>query len=76
MVIIAFVVARLRIVFIPAFVALLLATQLSPLDDRVERHGLPRWLGALLSLLLGVVIVGGIGGGVGIAAVRLTGRHA
>jgi len=63
-VIIAFVVARLRIVFIPAFVALLLATQLSPLVDRVERHGLPRWLGALLSLLLGVVIVGGIGAAV------------
>ena len=64
LVVVAFIVARLRIIFIPAFVALLLTTQLSPLVDRFERRGLPRWLGAQISLLLGVLIVGGIGAAV------------
>ncbi len=56
-VLLAFIVARLRILFLPAFVALLLTTQLSPLVDRLTRRGIPRWLSALASLILGVGVV-------------------
>ncbi len=60
LVVVAFVVARLRIVILPIFIALLLATQLTPLVNRAESRGLPRWLGAILSLVLGVAVVAGI----------------
>ncbi|HJN91912.1 MAG TPA: AI-2E family transporter [Dehalococcoidia bacterium] len=59
-VVLAFVVAKLRIVILPIFVSLLLATQLTPLVDRIQARGAPRWVGALLSLLLGGAIVAGI----------------
>jgi predicted PurR-regulated permease PerM len=59
-VILAFVVAKLRIVILPVFVALLLATQLTPIVDRIQDRGAPRWAGALISLLLGGAIVTGI----------------
>ena len=59
-VIVAYVVAQLRIIAIPCFVALLLATQLSPLVDRLEARWLPRWIAALLALLLGLTVVAGL----------------
>jgi len=59
-VVLAIIVAKLRIVILPVFVALLLATQLTPLVDRIQDRGAPRWVGALLSLLLGGAIVAGI----------------
>ena len=59
-VVIAYVVAQLRIIAIPCFVAVLLATQLSPLVDRLEARWLPRWIAALLALLLGLTVVAGL----------------
>jgi len=56
-VVVAFVVAKLRIIVVPAFVALLLCTQLTPVVDGLARRGAPRWLAAIGSLLLGVAIV-------------------
>ena len=61
---VAFVVAKLRIIVVPTFVAILLATQLSPLVDRVEAWGAPRWLAAIGSLVLGLAVLAGIGAAV------------
>ena len=59
-VVVAFIVAKLRIIAIPFFVGLLIATQLSPLVDRLEGHGAPRWLGALGALLVGLAVLVGL----------------
>ena len=59
-VVVAYVVAQLRIIAIPCFVAVLLATQLSPLVDRLEARWLPRWVAAMLALLLGLTVVAGL----------------
>ena len=59
-VVVAFIVAKLRIIAIPFFVGLLIATQLSPLVDWLERHGTARWLGALGALVLGLAVLGGL----------------
>src|SRR5689334_8230178 len=44
-------------VAIPLAIAAVLASILVPLTDRLERWHLPRWLGATLVLILGIVVV-------------------
>ncbi len=67
-VVLALLLWALRGVVIPIFVALLIATQVTPLTYRLQRRGLPRGASAAIGLLLtavflllvGVVIVGSI----------------
>lgn len=59
-VVIAFIVAKLRIIAIPFFVGMLVATQLVPLVDQLERYGSPRWLAALTALVLGGIVLAGL----------------
>jgi len=50
-------VSALRVLLIPALLAALLGSTFMPLTDRLERHGLKRWLATLLTILLIVAIV-------------------
>ncbi len=56
----AWFVSATRTIVIPFVVAVLLAALLSPLADRLERRGLPRWAGALLCTLLVVAVGAGL----------------
>lgn len=55
------VLALLSLVVIPLVAALLLAALLRPVAELLQRRGLPGPLSALLTLLLAVVILGGLG---------------
>ena len=59
-VLLAFVFARLRIVFLPIVIAILLATILAPLAARLVARSVPRAVAALASLLALLVVVGGM----------------
>ena len=60
-VVVALIVAKLRIVAIPLFVALLVATQLMYLVDWLAERGAPRWAGALGALVVGLAVLAGLG---------------
>ncbi len=53
-------VARLRLVVVPSFVALLLAAFLTPPVQRLQRLGLPAGLAAFLTMLATAAVIGGI----------------
>ena len=59
-VVVAFIVAKLRIIAIPFFVGLLVATQLVPVVDGMERRGAPRWAAALGALVLALAVLAGL----------------
>ena len=59
-VIVAYIVAQLRIIAIPFFVALLIATQLTPVVDWLQQRRIPRWIAALVALLLGLSVIAGL----------------
>ena len=59
--VVALIVARLRVVFIPAFVALLLATQLRLPVDWLHNRGLPRAAAVLITLVAAAAVLLGIG---------------
>jgi predicted PurR-regulated permease PerM len=53
-----FVVWQLRGLFVPIFVALMLATQLVPFSYWMQRHGLPSAIAVVVSLLVLILILG------------------
>jgi putative heme transporter len=55
------VVQHVSVVLTPLAIALLLSALLMPLVRRLQRRGLPRWLATLVSILLGLAFVGGLG---------------
>ena len=59
-VVLALLLARLRLVVLPLFVALLLATVLWPVVDALRRRRWPRALAALAVLAAGVAVVAGV----------------
>ena len=59
-VVIASIVAQLRIIVIPFFVGLLVATQLNPVVDWLHRRHLPRWIAALVAVVLGLSVIAGL----------------
>ena len=59
-VVIAYVVAQLRIIVIPFFVGLLVATQLNPVVDWLHQRHLPRWIAALVAVVLGLSVIAGL----------------
>ena len=61
--------ARLNTVVIPLVIALILASALHPLTRWLERHGWPRGLAALSTLLLGLVLLAGVTAGIIVAVV-------
>ena len=52
---------RLHLVVIPLLTALLLTTLLSPVSNRLRAWGVPRSLAALLTMLLALAVLGGVG---------------
>lgn len=59
---------QIRIVVLPVIVALFVSTALMPLSDRLRRLGLPPALAALLTVVLALATLFGIGGYIGSAA--------
>jgi len=66
----AVVVARLYLVFLPLFAALLLATILSPAVDALARRGLHRGLAAAVSMAAGLGLLAGLAALIGPPFVR------
>ena len=60
LVVLAYVVAHLQVVLVPVFIALLFATQLSPLVAFLHARRVPRSLAALGCVLLGLAVIAGI----------------
>ena len=58
---------QLTVVVIPVLIALILASAFDPLVRLLERLHVPNGLAALLTLVLSVVVLGGVGTGVGLA---------
>jgi predicted PurR-regulated permease PerM len=58
-VIIVYVAIQLRLVVIPVLIALIVASAFRPLVRALERH-MPRVLAAIISLLAGIVVFGGV----------------
>jgi len=58
--VIVFLVIQLRLVVIPLLIAILLAALLVPLIDWLHRHGWPRALGIVVSLVALIAVVGGL----------------
>ena len=53
-------VIQLRIIVVPFMVALLIAALLVPLSSWLQRHGWPKWLAVVVSLVGFVVVVAGL----------------
>lgn len=60
LVLVSLVAGRLSLIVIPLILALFPATLLVPVAGRLQSHGVPKSLAAVASLLLGVVVIGGI----------------
>jgi predicted PurR-regulated permease PerM len=58
--VIVFLIVQLRLIVIPVLVAVLLGAILVPFTDVLHRHGWPRWLAIVASLVALVVVVGGL----------------
>ena len=57
---IALLAGRLSSVVLPVFAAFLLTAALKPLNDFLVAHRVPRWLAALISLLVLIIVVQGL----------------
>jgi len=65
----ALVLARMRLVVLPVFAALVLATVLVPVADRLQRRGLPRSLATLAALLGAALLLVGVAAALAPAAI-------
>jgi len=69
LVLIALALVRLRLVFLPVFAAILLATALVPPANWLTRRGLPRTLATLSVMLASALALAGIGAAIGPSAI-------
>jgi len=58
--VIIFIVIQLYIVVVPVLIAILIAALLVPVAQRLQRHGWPKWLSVITSLLGLVIIIAGL----------------
>jgi predicted PurR-regulated permease PerM len=58
--VLVFVIAQLRLIFIPVMVAILLSALLVPLKEWLMRHRVPRGVAILLCMLLTLVVITGL----------------
>ncbi len=60
---------ELKVVVIPILISLIIAAAFNPVTRWLERHGWPRALAALSTLLMGLIVLGGVLVGIALAVI-------